>query len=147
MSFSPLLTISIYLKQTLLLLARKKWPLHSSKKENSGRAWSKICSVTSVDWPLLRPLGRFWVQVMLILEVIFLSLAETWTVIGISTEFYRLEKPLGRCFQDQFSVLSSTRVYPENTYSCILNGLSQVWKRRERIDININYSWHQRSLP
>ena len=45
------------------------------------------------------------------------------------------------------SLLSGSRVQPENTYSCILKVTGQVWKSQKRISINTNHSYHQRSSP
>ena len=50
-------------------------------------------------------------------------------------------------FPCSVSLLSGSRVQPENTYSCILKVTGQVWESQKRISINTNHSYHQCSSP
>ena len=43
------------------------------------------------------------------------------------------------------SLLSGGTVQPENTYPCILKVTGQIWENQERIRINTNHNYHQRS--
>ena len=45
------------------------------------------------------------------------------------------------------SLLLGATVQPENTYSCNLKVVCQVWESQKKISINTNHSYHQRSSP
>ena len=120
--------------------------------------------------------GRLWVHETLILEVFFVSLtqnssivtndtnwtSETSTLLGIAVETHFHARHGNKTTTVHLhaygegswllllklvSLLSSSTVQPENTYSYILQVTGQVWESHKRISMNTNLATSNFHLP
>ena len=116
--------------------------------------------------------GRLWVHGAQILEVIFVTLTDSSSVITNDTQgTWKISTPPEIAVRTHFhgqhgtktipvflptdgevswlllpslaSLVSDGTVQPENNYSCNLKVTGQIWENQKRISMNNNHSHHQ----